>query len=80
MLVIAGETAGPNGLNFFEVTLEYLGVNIDYNFFQNKKKMLTGYNIKINLIKKQVLQMLNKSTATTLKKKIMIKIVFQVLH
>ena len=37
MLAIAGQTAGPNWLNFFEETLGYSGVNIDkkYFFLQN---------------------------------------------
>ena len=37
MLAIAGQTAGPNWLNFFEETLGYSGGNIDkkYFFLQN---------------------------------------------
>ena len=39
MFAIAGQTAGPNGLNFFEGTLEYPGVTqnlkIRHSFLQN---------------------------------------------
>ena len=47
MSAIAGQTAGPNGLTFFERTLKYSGGNKGYKkfdiFFKNEKFLSTGF-------------------------------------
>ena len=50
MSAIAGQTAGPNGLTFFERTLKYSGGNKGYKkfdiFFKNEKILSTGFFYK----------------------------------
>ena len=50
MSAIAGQTAEPNGLTFFERTLKYSGGNKGYKkfdiFFKNEKFLSTGFFYK----------------------------------